>query len=189
MMKSCLQLLLLFYLNFSFNIASEDDNLKTSETNFDHGFGEWQVANHSWVIDKWEDIKKKSNQSFQDPTTSNKSVSKVNPSILIHPSFQPHVKLTFRSTYTCLYILIYFATIAVVSWLTTTGQLFHLILLEITFTVQTAAKSLFLIKNPYKDVVVILSWNKFGSFLNFTPEWSEDFCNSSTYIFTKYKII
>ena len=32
-----------------------------------------------------------------------------------------------------------------------------LMLLEITFTVQTAAKSLFLIKNPYKDVVVILS--------------------------------
>ena len=102
-MKSCLQLLLLFYWNFSFNIASEDDNSKTSETNFDQGFGEWQVANHSWVIDKWEDIKKKSNQSFQDPTTSNKSVSKVNPSILIHPSFQSQVLLTFKSTYTYLY--------------------------------------------------------------------------------------
>ena len=82
MMKSCLQILLLFYWNFSFIIASDDDNSKTFETNFNHGFGEWQVANHSWVTDQWEDIKKKSNQSFQDPTTSNKSVSKVSPFLM-----------------------------------------------------------------------------------------------------------
>ena len=89
MMKSCLQILLLFYWNFSFIIASDDDNSKTFETNFNHGFGEWQVANHSWVIDKWEDIKKKSNQSFQDPTTSNKSVSKVSPFLMV---FSEHIR-------------------------------------------------------------------------------------------------
>ena len=86
MTKSCLWQILL-YLNFIVVIAEEDkSHAQTFGTNFTHGFGDWQVTNHSWVAEKWTDIQRKSNQTFPDPTVD-KSVSEVSsdPSI-INPS-------------------------------------------------------------------------------------------------------